>query len=89
MADPTPEQAAAEAQLEAAILACAAAYEGPGEILTGWVLTATLTSGDLMDENSTAYFRLSPDSGQPFHVTIGLLRYHLAHLERDMFEEDD
>lgn len=89
MADPTPEQAAAEAQLEAAILACSTAYGGNGEILTGWALTATFTSAALMDENSTAYFRLSPDSGQPFHVTIGLLRYHLAHLERDMFEEDD
>lgn len=89
MPDATPEKLAAEAQLEAAILACANAYDGPGDILTGWALTATLTSGDLMDDNSTAYFRLSPDNGQPFHVTIGLLRYHLAHLEHEMFEPDD
>lgn len=85
----TPEQKAAETQLEAALTACAGAWDGPGEMLTGWAVTASFTSGGLLDDNSTAYLRLSPEQGQPFHVTMGLLTYHLDHLRQEMFEAED
>lgn len=87
MSDQTPEQAAAEVLLEAAILACSVALGGKGEILTGWTLVASLSNSDLMDEGSTAYLQLNPSSGQPIHTTIGLARFHLVHLEHDLFEE--
>lgn len=85
MSDLTPEQQAAETQLEEALASCAKAWPGPGELVTGWVVTATLTSGDLMDTGSTAYLRLSPTIGQAFHVSMGLLLYHLEHLRHEMF----
>lgn len=89
MRDRTPEQIAAEQQLEEALTACARAWDGPGEMVTGWVVTATLTSGELLNEDSTAYLRLTPTSGQPFHTSMGLLLYHLDHLRHDMFEPDE
>lgn len=78
---------AAEKLIEEALLAYSRAHGGEGEILTGWAVTATLTNGDLIGSDSTAYLRVTPASGQPFHVTIGLLTYHLDQLRHDQFEE--
>ncbi len=73
MSDRTPEQVAADNQLDEAIRAAAAAYGtvSDGEVITGWVVAGS-SQGD--DDHRSAYFTLLPGGVQPTHIAIGLLR---------------
>jgi hypothetical protein len=80
----------AEANLEAAIADYSRAVDpdAPGDVLTGWALVASFTSATLMEDASTSYMRATPD-GQPWHVTLGLVTYYGAMLNRSVLVDED
>lgn len=62
------------------------ADEGDGAILTDWAMVCALTSMDDIGSGRTRYF-CEGNTGQPVHVTVGLLRYGGEHATFD--DEDD
>lgn len=76
-----------KAALETA-LAAHIADEGNGDILTDWAMVCALTSIDNIGTGLTRYF-YEGNTGQPVHVTVGLLRYGSEHATFDEDDEDD
>lgn len=81
----TPEQAAASAALEEAILRVVRAYdtdESVVGVVNDWIVVAAETKPDLYDATNdvTAYSVLMAGGGLPWHRAAGLLRAGMQHL---------
>lgn len=64
------------------------ADESEGDILTDWSMVCALTSMENIGTGTTRYF-IEGNTGQPAHVTIGLLRYGSEHTTFDQDDDDD
>lgn len=63
----------------------------PGKVLTDWALIAATTTIEDIGSGATDYY-LVGNTGQPVHVTLGLVAYIAAHgpyVGMDDDEEDD
>ncbi len=84
----TPEQIAADNQLEDAIAAGVKAYDlaDDGSIVTTW---AVFGASQGLDDGRTGYFQLYPNGVQPTHITVGLLRMAESQLLHGCDDDDE
>jgi len=90
VAEPTAEQLAAEAQLEAAFRAVADAYEieSTGEFIGDWLVIIETPHAE-GDPEGTPYQMLTAGGTLPHHRAAGLLSVADAILNGTWVEDDD